>query len=590
MRSGEVVGNRYELEDQLGSGAHGVVWSAFDRRLKRTVALKRPHSAYGEAERKVFREEAEHAARLHHPNVITVFDTVDSDDCWLVMEYLPSTSLDRVLACDGPLPPARAARIGTQIADALYCAHSARILHRDVKPGNILIANGDLAKLTDFGISVQRDVTMTEDGKISGTPAYLAPEVANGRPASTASDVFSLGATLFAAVEGSPPFGVGTPDAILARACRGRIADASHAEFLGPVLAEMLDVRPSNRPTAEEVRDRLRGFVHGWTPPGATVPAKPVRAWPRRAPWLTVAVAATAAVVVWQLPSADSPKAHVGAPVTAPADLIGDPRTADPCSLADQNVLNRFGSTAVAPQYGNFNRCDVLVDTSAGQQMDVEVEFTVAEAPEVVRPGVFDVVRNPRNSGKCDRKIPVSDRYDVWVTARLDDLAYDLCTVADTETTAVVAALRRGPLARRPPFAAGSWANLDACALPDHASLAKIPGVDAVHPFADFGNWQCSWSSTLDETTLQISFEQTQPPTARDGTPVRLPGRTAFVKANTDQPKSCTARVVGRGFVDRNGGPLVELLDVTVSGGQPGETFCPVATEVAKQIAPVLPG
>ncbi|ONI79879.1 hypothetical protein ALI144C_24420 [Actinosynnema sp. ALI-1.44] len=222
MRTGDLVGGRYELQDICGSGSGGLVWTAFDRKLKRRVALKRPHAEVTHAGRALFRREAQNAAQVHHPHAISVFDTIDADGCWLVMEYLPTQSMDRMLATSGALPPRRVARIGLQIADALAAVHAKNIVHRDVKPGNILVTDDDLAKLTDFGISLWRDVTCTGDSKFSCTPAYAAPEVAKGYPASRASDVFSLGATLFAAVEGTPPFGSGEPYEILERV---RLAD-----------------------------------------------------------------------------------------------------------------------------------------------------------------------------------------------------------------------------------------------------------------------------------------------------------------------------------------------------------------------------
>jgi serine/threonine protein kinase len=152
VRTGDVVDGRYRLEDHCGSGGCGVVWTAFDRKLKRTVALKRPHIMASQSDRLRFRREAETAAQVDHPNAVSVYDTVDGDDCWLVMEYAPATGLDRVLADTGMLPPIRVARIGVQIAAALSAVHAKDIVHRDVKPGNILVGENDFAKLTDFGI------------------------------------------------------------------------------------------------------------------------------------------------------------------------------------------------------------------------------------------------------------------------------------------------------------------------------------------------------------------------------------------------------------------------------------------------------
>src|SRR6266545_1290361 len=213
---GRVVAGRYRLISRIGTGAMGVVWRAYDERLNRTVAVKRlllspglPEDEATEAVARCLRE-GRIAARLHHPNAIAVYDVVDEDGVpCLIMEYLPSKSLAMVLGDHGLLDPREVARIGAQCAAALAVAHAAGIVHRDVKPGNILLGDDGSVKITDFGISrATDDVTVTKTGMIAGTPAYLAPEVAIGKDPTPASDIFSLGSTLYAAVEGEPPFGL----------------------------------------------------------------------------------------------------------------------------------------------------------------------------------------------------------------------------------------------------------------------------------------------------------------------------------------------------------------------------------------------
>jgi serine/threonine protein kinase len=186
---GRLVAGRYRVVRRIGTGAMGAVWQAHDEVLARTVAIKQlllqpdldQHEAE-DAKQRTMRE-GRIAARLHHPNAITVFDVVtdDNDHPCLVMEYLQSTSLAEVLRDRKTLPPQEVARIGTQIAAALKEAHAVGIVHRDIKPGNILLADSGLVKITDFGISrAKDDVTVTKTGMIAGTPAYLAPEVAIG--------------------------------------------------------------------------------------------------------------------------------------------------------------------------------------------------------------------------------------------------------------------------------------------------------------------------------------------------------------------------------------------------------------------------
>lgn len=255
----------------------GVVWQAMDERLQRLVAVKQlllqPElnpQATEEAHARALRE-ARIAARLHHPNAIIVYDVAEHEGqpC-LVMEYLPSRSLATVLGERGALPVPEVASIGRQIALALAAAHLARIVHRDVKPGNILITNDGTAKITDFGVSrAVGDITLTQTGMVAGTPAYLAPEVARGQVPTPASDVFSLGATLYAAVEGRGPFGDSdNPLALLHAVASGQVHPPRQAGPLSAVLMRLLAPDPAARPDMHRVSLELAEM---WTAP--TVPA-----------------------------------------------------------------------------------------------------------------------------------------------------------------------------------------------------------------------------------------------------------------------------------------------------------------------------
>lgn len=250
-----VLVGRYALLRELGRGAMGVVWLARDELLRREVAVKQllvpGDTAAGEAAARAMRE-ARIAARLHHPNAISVFDVVtENGQPWLVMEYLPSRTLAQVLA-DGPLPPAAAAGIGARVAAALAAAHELGIVHRDVKPGNVLLGDRGDVKITDFGIArASDDVTVTRTGMMAGTPAYLAPEVARGAMFGPASDVFSLGATLYAAVEGRPPFGLDENNlAVLHRVAAGQYLPPRLAGPMSGVLGRLLALDPQARPAA----------------------------------------------------------------------------------------------------------------------------------------------------------------------------------------------------------------------------------------------------------------------------------------------------------------------------------------------------
>ncbi|MGH3622358.1 MAG: protein kinase domain-containing protein [Sciscionella sp.] len=263
---GRLVAGRYRLGDRLGSGAMGVVWQAHDERLHRTIAVKQLLLQPGlsptqseQARQRALRE-GRIAARLQHGSAVTVHDVVTDDgDPWLIMEYLPSVSLASAIAERGTLPPLEVAGIGAQAAAALAAAHAAGIVHRDIKPGNVLLGDDGIAKITDFGISrANGDVTVTATGVLSGTPAYLAPELAKGEQPSSASDVFSLGSTLYTAVEGDPPFGRDdNPLALLHAVAAGRPRPPQQAGALTAVLMSMLRTEPTERPTMAKVKEAL---------------------------------------------------------------------------------------------------------------------------------------------------------------------------------------------------------------------------------------------------------------------------------------------------------------------------------------------
>ncbi|MBQ0922639.1 serine/threonine-protein kinase [Saccharopolyspora endophytica] len=275
---GTLLAGRYRLERQLGSGGMGVVWLATDELLQRPVAVKQLHATHGmdpraadEARQRAMRE-GRLAARLQHPNAIAVHDVTEHDGLpVLVMEYLPSRSLADVLAEQHRMAPETVAVIGSQAVQALAAAHQAGIVHRDIKPGNVLLGDDGTVKITDFGIShAADDIAVTKTGILSGTPAYLAPEIARGNGPSPGSDIYSLGATLYAAVEGFPPSGEDAENslALLHRVAAGATRPAEHAGPLGPVLDRMLDTSPNQRPTPEQLHAALHAAASGQPLPG----------------------------------------------------------------------------------------------------------------------------------------------------------------------------------------------------------------------------------------------------------------------------------------------------------------------------------
>lgn len=262
----DLVADRYRLVKMLGSGGMGVVWQAWDERLHRTVALKmlRPQPDLSDEEREVATKRATREARisagLHHPHAVPVFDVVEHDGqpC-IVMQLIDSTPLSKLLQEHGTFTPQETARVGAEVGAALAAAHRRKIVHRDVKPGNILIRDDGSAMISDFGIAqALGDTTITATGLVHGTPAYLAPEVARGDPSSFASDVFSLGSTLFAMLEGAPPFGTDrNAIALLHRVAQGDVAVPGSAGPLAPLLLDMLSPDPKQRPDMATVTRRL---------------------------------------------------------------------------------------------------------------------------------------------------------------------------------------------------------------------------------------------------------------------------------------------------------------------------------------------
>lgn len=277
-----LVADRYRLVAMLGAGGMGIVWHAWDERLHRDVALKmlRTQPELTDAERQLATDRAMREARitagLHHPHAVTVFDVVEHEGqpC-IVMQLIESTPLSALLREHGTLTPSETARIGAQVSSALAAAHKLRIVHRDVKPGNILITEDSSAMISDFGIShALGDASITATGMMHGTPAYLAPEVARGLPTSFASDVFSLGSTLYTMLEGKPPFGSDkNAIALLHKVAGGEYPPPEHAGALAPLLAEMLAANPKQRPHMASIAQALSALKDEAQPAAAPAAA-----------------------------------------------------------------------------------------------------------------------------------------------------------------------------------------------------------------------------------------------------------------------------------------------------------------------------
>ncbi|MEU4832037.1 serine/threonine-protein kinase [Streptosporangium sp. NPDC023615] len=285
-----VLAGRYRAVERLGAGGMGVVWRARDELLHREVAIKEvtldpklPEAQRAETRERTMRE-ARAAARLGHPSIVAVHDVVAQDGRpWIVMDLVRGRSLDQAIRAGGPLPPHRVAAIGLAVLDALALAHSRGIMHRDVKPANIMLADDGGVLLTDFGIAtVEGDVQLTSPDALVGSPGYIAPERLRGQDDGPAADLWSLGATLYAAVEGRGPFQRGTPVATLGAVLTQETPHPARAGELAPVLLAVLAKEPRDRPGEAGLRAALRRVAQG-LPAGPLSPATAPRREPRAA-------------------------------------------------------------------------------------------------------------------------------------------------------------------------------------------------------------------------------------------------------------------------------------------------------------------
>jgi serine/threonine protein kinase len=288
--SARLLKDRYRLGNVVGRGGMGVVWLATDELLDRKVAVKEVRYPPGlaDAERDDLRRrtlrEARTTARLSHPNVVGLFDIVEAEDRpWIVMEFIPSRSLAETVREDGPLSPERAAEVGLQLLEGLCAAHAAGVLHRDVKPGNVLLGEDGRVVLGDFGIATAKGgATVTSSGVLIGSPSYMAPERARGGDIGSASDLWSLGATLYTAVEGHPPFDRDSPMAILAAVVTEDPDPPHRAGPLWPLIRALLQRDPEVRPGPVTVERMLREVTES-TNPAPAEPLEPAGPSPRRA-------------------------------------------------------------------------------------------------------------------------------------------------------------------------------------------------------------------------------------------------------------------------------------------------------------------
>jgi eukaryotic-like serine/threonine-protein kinase len=394
-----LVADRYALKAPLGRGGMGVVWRAHDAVLGREVAVKEvvfpPTMAEQErrpAQARVMRE-ARAAARLNHPGAVTLYDVVqDHGGTFIVMELVNAPTLAELVREGGPLPVERVAEIGAQVASALEAAHAAGIVHRDVKPGNVMVPEQGVAKLADFGIaSLQGDPQLTSTGLVIGSPAYMAPEQAKGEESGPPADFWALGATMFYAVEGEPPFDRGTSIATLAAVVNDPPRAPRRAGALAPLITALLSKDPGSRPSGPELRAELGRLV-------AARPSPPTEVLPVHGPGRTVPLPAASDDSPGPAAPSPGPAAPSRTPATPPPPPGEDPeaRAAPPDTAAGEDPevgvapADRAAASGVAAGLSPAGR-EATEDAEAGgspadpaapQQPEAEVGPAAAGEPD----------------------------------------------------------------------------------------------------------------------------------------------------------------------------------------------------------------
>jgi tRNA A-37 threonylcarbamoyl transferase component Bud32 len=365
--TGRVVAGRYNLQHPIGRGAMGVVWRARDQLLDREVAVKEVviSSLIGAEERQNAYQrtlrEARTAARLSHRGVVTVYDVAEEDGRpWIIMELVPSRSLDQVLSVERRLTSLRAGRIGQQLLSALAAAHTAGVLHRDVKPSNVLLATDrsgggwdERAVLTDFGIAqFEGDPRLTQTGMVMGSPGFTAPERIRGGDATPASDLWSLGATLYAASEGRGPYeqrggAITTMSAII----NEDAPVAIHAGQLARIISALMRREPSARPSASNAARMLAQVLPLLSDgtDGSRQETRPATVRPTHVPQPTAAAASAADLAAGPTPAVDSAPGDA-APIPDPEPAAEAEPAPNPAPTTLEAQADETGSAADAPR------------------------------------------------------------------------------------------------------------------------------------------------------------------------------------------------------------------------------------------------
>jgi hypothetical protein len=570
---GPTVLGRYVLERKVGAGGMGEVWLATDQRLLQPVALKQvsfgflAESEIAQAQQRALREARLAAMLRQHAHVVPLYDcAIDDGVVWLVMEYLPSVSLRQLVMDTEPLPIGEAAFVGGSVASALEAAHARKILHRDVSPGNVLVGTTGRVKLTDFGIArLVSDASATRTHTVVGTIAFMAPELVNGHDATFSSDIFSLGATLYFALEGMSPYGADDNLArMLALVSTGNMRPPQNAGPLTPLLYSMLQINPAARPDPGTVRAELaryatrisddrRAYVVSRTVPAAepdlgqapvprpdyvptgleghpTASGDIVRTpgkKRRSRAWIFAAIAA-ACVVLLALaggvayavsgPLARLASGHPAAsPTVADLKMPPDLRVFDTCGVYVTSALRSYGDFKVS-RGTDLDSCEAHAVATPSDLLLVAVPFdTDVDQPEGKRQqlGPLTMIRGTLEKDptgdECDYSLVLPDHS--WIEFRAlpylsgKQTPIDLCKLAETAASSAAKKITTSGIPRSDStLRTFGLASRDACAVVDQPTLASMPGLPTTSTSWEFARWGCLWNGGDGKPNLTVRF------------------------------------------------------------------------------------
>ena len=649
---GSRILDRYEIVRHIATGGMGTVWEARDLALDQPVALKRvsfaalPGQAAEETRQRTLRE-ARFAAQLRgHQHVVSIYDVqVVEGDVWLVLEYLPSHSLADVTDQGRTLPAAEVARIGAAVADALAAAHGRGITHRDVKPGNVLLGqDGGQIKLTDFGIShAEGEHPVTALDVISGTPAYMAREVARGDPETPASDIFSLGSTLYKAIEGRPPYGEDTNSRrMLQRVANGQVDPPQRAGQLTPLLMYLLEPDPQTRPDAAQAARLLDDFSRrfhdptrppvtavagppsgysgphtpppsgpygtpgpasgpGMAPPpsGQTPPPRRRRRWPLVAGALVLVAALVVGTVLFV--NRPDPTAIPALPDSASPAAVDAARfrAADPCALFDQKVMSRYGPSVIGAGV-NISECRITSTPPGGaQQVYNEAHYATTDSelvPDSSIPrrelGGLTIVPLGNTTSGCSTILIFGGTSMARIDTRNptnDHPAPNLCQINEAAVAVAVNHLADDGVQYTPGWQHNvTMLNDNPCLLPGD-SLNRVPGLDVAARAGKPNGAACyigQQSANTPYVTIALALES-QGSFTGYGTPGKTPsGKGTYTSRGTPlngNPASCEVYVVHKPSYDGGASGPAEAIYAAVEGPQPFATLCKQAADIGTE-------